>query len=313
MTTTLLAVDDSKTMQKVLEITFAGEDYRTVLAESPADAIAKLRGENPAVALVDAHLGSESGYDLCLQIKQAAPQTIVIMLSSKQVPFDRAKGATAGADDHMDKPFDTQQLLDRVAAALRKGPTAKPGAPGPQPAAPHPPGPPGPPGLPAMRPPQARPQAAPAVTRPGVQPVGIRPQPVPSRGPMPVPRQPGLHPGSSPQAAAHPPQARPVPTQQSRGAPRPMPAQQPGPVRGPVAPPGAGSSPVAAPAAEPSAAVAAATADLAGKLQGLGLTKDQVEGVMALSREVVEQVVWEVVPVLAETIIKEEIKRLTAE
>jgi hypothetical protein len=52
---------------------------------------------------------------------------------------------------------------------------------------------------------------------------------------------------------------------------------------------------------------------MAGKLQGLGLTKDQVEGVMALSREVVEQVVWEVVPVLAETIIKEEIKRLTAE
>jgi hypothetical protein len=52
---------------------------------------------------------------------------------------------------------------------------------------------------------------------------------------------------------------------------------------------------------------------LAGKLADLGLTPDQVAGVLALSREVVEKVVWEVVPVLAETMIREEIKRLTSE
>jgi hypothetical protein len=56
-----------------------------------------------------------------------------------------------------------------------------------------------------------------------------------------------------------------------------------------------------------------ATATMAQKLGGLGLSREQVEGVLALSREVVEQVVWEVVPVLAEQLIKEEIKRLTAE
>jgi hypothetical protein len=49
------------------------------------------------------------------------------------------------------------------------------------------------------------------------------------------------------------------------------------------------------------------------KLAGLGLNKQQIEGVLALSHEVVERVVWEVVPLLAETIIKEELKRLTAE
>jgi hypothetical protein len=52
------------------------------------------------------------------------------------------------------------------------------------------------------------------------------------------------------------------------------------------------------------------SADFAGKLGGLGLSAAQVEAVLALSREVVEQVVWEVVPTLAETIIKEELKRL---
>lgn len=49
------------------------------------------------------------------------------------------------------------------------------------------------------------------------------------------------------------------------------------------------------------------------QLQGLGLSPAQVEAVLALSREVVEQVVWEIVPVPAETIIHEEIRRLTAE
>ena len=53
--------------------------------------------------------------------------------------------------------------------------------------------------------------------------------------------------------------------------------------------------------------------DLKTKLNGLGLTKEQVDGVLALSREIVEQVVWEVVPELAEAMIKEEIARLTKE
>ena len=75
--------------------------------------------------------------------------------------------------------------------------------------------------------------------------------------------------------------------------------------------------PVAAPAPKPTVSVAAtvtaaAAGSLAAKLGALGLTKEQIEGVLALSREVVEQVVWEVVPELAETLIKEEIKRLTS-
>ena len=55
------------------------------------------------------------------------------------------------------------------------------------------------------------------------------------------------------------------------------------------------------------------SAPLLSRLAELGLTQAQIEGVLALSREVVERVVWEVVPVLAETLIKEEIARLTAD
>ncbi|MBX3252269.1 MAG: response regulator, partial [Myxococcales bacterium] len=66
----------------------------------------------------------------------------------------------------------------------------------------------------------------------------------------------------------------------------------------------------------PAATVAAATApdgQLASKLDGLGLSSAQVDAVLALSREVIEQVVWEVVPDLAETLIREEIARLMRE
>jgi hypothetical protein len=59
------------------------------------------------------------------------------------------------------------------------------------------------------------------------------------------------------------------------------------------------------------AATSAGVGDMAERLDGLGLTADQVQGVLALSREVIERVVWEVVPDLAETLIREEIRRLT--
>ena len=69
----------------------------------------------------------------------------------------------------------------------------------------------------------------------------------------------------------------------------------------------------AAPSRTAAAAATAPSGPMAGKLAGLGLTKDQIEGVLGLSREVIERVVWEVVPDLAEVLIKEEIRRLTAE
>jgi hypothetical protein len=73
-------------------------------------------------------------------------------------------------------------------------------------------------------------------------------------------------------------------------------------------------APVAHAATAPQAAVSASVnGQLAGKLGELGLSPQQADAVMALSREVVEKVVWEVVPQLAEMLIKEEIARLTKE
>lgn len=313
MTTTLLGVDDSKTMRKVLEITFAGEDFHTVLAENADDAMSKLQTERPSVVLVDAGLDGAGGYELCQRLKAAAPGVGVVLLSSKQQPYDRSRGASVGADDFIDKPFDTQQLIDKVVGLLRKGSSAaRPAASAPAPVA-------------------APVQVSP---RPVVAPVEARPRTAtlsygshagtPLGGSSPVapvvPTSGGF--AARPAAAATavsvraatpaPPPFAPVPT------PPPLPATA-------ASAPPAFPSPITVPptttttTTHPPAAVAlvashtANGSDLSHKLANLGLTADQVAGVLALSREVVERVVWEVVPTLAETLIKEEIRRLTSE
>ena len=269
MSTTLLAVDDSKTMRKVLEITFSSGDFRAVLAQNADEALAKAQAERPTVALIDAGLEGVNGYDLCQRIKSAAPGIAVILLSSKQQPYDRARGAAAGADDFMDKPFDTQQMIDKVVAVSRKGASSPmaAAAPAPAPAAP-----------------------APMAARPGERP---RVQTL-AYGAAQIPN---------------------IPAPPAQAAPRPMASAVPRqPAPAPVTPQPAEVAPAPRPVA-PAMSVTSngATAEFAQKLGGLGLTPAQIEGVLSLSREVVEKVVWEVVPTLAETIIKEEIKRLTTE
>ncbi len=69
MAKTLLAIDDSATMRKVFEITFGGEDFKVVTADSSASALAKL-SENPAVVLVDTVLGNDDGYALAKEIRK---------------------------------------------------------------------------------------------------------------------------------------------------------------------------------------------------------------------------------------------------
>ncbi|MBN1606982.1 MAG: response regulator [Polyangiaceae bacterium] len=343
MTTTLLAVDDSKTMRRVLEITFSGEEeFRTVLAASAQEALEKLRSERPAVVLLDANLGEQSGYDLCQEIKRETPSVGVILLSSKQQPYDRARGASVGSDDFIDKPFDTQLMVDKV-VALTQNKAA------PQPvrlvaAAPAPVAVPAPAATPAAE----RPRPAPPVfgaTLPGVArpPVPARPAGAPApAGPLPpvaaatpakpvAPAQPAPPPtrtivSSAMTAAPQPP--RPYPNEpelplveptRPAAAPRTEPVAAPPAAPAPAAPvptaPAAAAppAPVAPVAAPMQAAAAAGEAAMAPKLQELGLTPEQAAAVLSLSRDLVEKVVWEVVPVLAETMIREEIQRLTSE
>jgi CheY-like chemotaxis protein len=318
---TLLAVDDSATMRKVLEITFTGDEFRVVAAENASGALALMR-EEPAVMLIDTALGTDDGYVLAKAARSRDARVAIILLTSRYNPYDAGRGKDAGADDFVDKPFDTQGLVDKVKKAVLARENAKSVGPA----------------TPAYAPP---PHAATAHV--AAAPAHVAPAPAYARSPGPA--APVAAP--APQTAVPSPSAKPAwPVQRTHtlsfegGVPAPPPPAQaprgpapaiaPAVTRGPVPPqphqappahpepahhtPHAAHTAATAPPRGPELASAAfANGQLAHKLGELGLTAQQVDGVLALSREVVERVVWEVVPQLAETIIKEEIARLTKE
>jgi CheY-like chemotaxis protein len=290
---TLLAVDDSATMRKVLEITFSGEDFNVVTASSKDTALGQL-GSAPDVVVVDTVLGSEDGYAVAKEIRQRDHKAVIILMASRYAPYDQAKGKEAGADDFMDKPFDTQQAIDKVKRAIvaRESSPSSPAVGTPAPAAAATP-------KPAAQPPRP-PGSAPG----GVLPITAKP----TQGSM------GQRSGTL--VFGQPVQVAQAPVVTGIPAAPAAPAQPAAPVfTTPVAPPPAAAAPPHAPAAAaPAAAAAAATnGHFSTRLGELGLTAEQVQAVVALSREVVEKVVWEVVPQLAESMIKEEIARLTKE
>ncbi len=296
MAVKILAADDSATMRKVLEMTFAGEAVEIETVDSGEAAVERASKTSPDLVIADASMTTD-GYEVARTLKSspATQGVAVIVLASQHHPYDAEKGRAAGVDDHVLKPFDTQAMLDKAKEVLSKPRARATGAPQPVAAAPArpavaAPSPPSPPRLPT----------APAARTPGVG----RPA-----APSPSPRSTVAFGAVQPPKPSAP-GARPVlelaDEEAAARAPTPAPAQP--------KPAAAAPRAAAAPAASP--AVAAATAsngDMAARLAELGLSREQVEGVLGLSREVIERVVWEVVPDLAETIIREEIKRLTSE
>jgi CheY-like chemotaxis protein len=306
-------------MRKALEITFGSDDFRVVTADSSANALALLK-EEPVAVVIDTALGSEDGYALARAVRARDARIAVVALASRYTPYDAARGREAGVDDFADKPFDTQALLDKVKKAIVAREGARPAAPAP---AVH---------APAAAAPFVSRVPSPAIAQapsPPAPAVGAKPQFPTQRthtlsfeGNVPA-APPPVHVAPAAPPMSHVPQHVPTmqqspPAQVSR-APVPQPAPvAPSPAVAPLAAaPVVHAAPSAhlAPTAPPRGAevVAAANGQLAGKLGDLGLTPAQVDAVLALSREVVERVVWEVVPQLAETIIKEEITRLTKE
>ncbi|NLE49568.1 MAG: response regulator [Sandaracinaceae bacterium] len=344
MPTKILAVDDSATMRKILEMTFAAEDVELVTLADGAAAIEKAAESSPDVILADVSMQGVDAYAIAHAVKNnpALAKTAVIAMASQHHPFDEQKGQSAGIDAHVLKPFETQALIDLVEKVLRAPRAVADDAP---PAAPpmptsaarttaaHIPPPPS-----AARPPipthktSSRPTTSfdeprippPPAAAPAKPVLELADEPeIEIDAPEPPPKRPVTRPIDTtvtqremPARPIEPPAPKAVAsrTPSSPGTPSAF-GTKPAPQR-PAAPPAAAPQP-AAPAARPAQAapqeraVEAATTGLEAKLQGLGLTGDQLTAILALSREVIEEVVWEVVPDLAEAIIKEEIARLT--
>ncbi len=117
----VMVIDDSNTIRRSAEIFLAQAGCQVVLAEDGFDALAKIADHAPDLIFVDIMMPRLDGYQTCALIKKNArlKSTPVIMLSSKDGLFDRARGRVAGSDEYLTKPFTKESLLRSVASHTR--------------------------------------------------------------------------------------------------------------------------------------------------------------------------------------------------
>lgn len=112
----VMVIDDSNTIRRSAEIFLKASGCEVILAEDGFDALAKISNEHPDLIFVDIMMPRLDGYQTCSLIKRNAryKTTPVIMLSSKDGLFDRARGRMVGSDQYLTKPFTQETLLDAV-------------------------------------------------------------------------------------------------------------------------------------------------------------------------------------------------------
>jgi len=113
----VMVIDDSNTIRKTAEIFLLQAGAQVVLAEDGFDALAKINDHQPQVVFCDILMPRLDGYQTCALIKKNPrfAATPVIMLSSKDGLFDRARGRMVGSDEYLTKPFTKDSLLKTVA------------------------------------------------------------------------------------------------------------------------------------------------------------------------------------------------------
>ena len=114
--TKVLVIDDSNTIRRSAEIFLKQGGYEVVLAEDGFDALAKVNDHGPHLIFCDILMPRLDGYQTCAIIKRNPrfSGVPVIMLSSKDGLFDKARGRMVGSQDYLTKPFTKDQLLQAV-------------------------------------------------------------------------------------------------------------------------------------------------------------------------------------------------------
>lgn len=112
----IMVIDDSSTIRRSAEIFLGQAGYQVILANDGFDALSKISDHQPALIFCDILMPRLDGYQTCALIKKSAKfhTTPVIMLSSKDGLFDRARGAMVGSAEYLTKPFTKDSLLKTV-------------------------------------------------------------------------------------------------------------------------------------------------------------------------------------------------------
>jgi twitching motility two-component system response regulator PilG len=119
--TKVLVIDDSNTIRRSAEIFLRQGGHDVVLAEDGFDALSKVNDHDPQLIFCDILMPRLDGYQTCAIIKRNPrfAHVPVIMLSSKDGLFDKARGRMVGSEDYLTKPFTKEQLLRAVESFRR--------------------------------------------------------------------------------------------------------------------------------------------------------------------------------------------------
>lgn len=112
----VMVIDDSKTIRRTAETLLTKAGCQVITATDGFDALAKIADNKPDIIFVDIMMPRLDGYQTCALIKNnsAFCKTPVIMLSSKDGLFDKAKGRIVGSDEYLTKPFSKDELLGTI-------------------------------------------------------------------------------------------------------------------------------------------------------------------------------------------------------
>src|SRR5258705_9377190 len=144
MSKKLLLADDSVTIQRVIEMTFSGEDVQVLAVSDGEEAIARIAAEKPDIVLADIGMPKRNGYEVSAFVK-GRPELAhipVLLLAGAFEPVDEAKAKEAGCDGVLVKPFEPQHVIARVRELIsgaKGSPTQSAGSGHSQPARPPPP------------------------------------------------------------------------------------------------------------------------------------------------------------------------------
>lgn len=116
----ILVVDDDKNIRFMLKEVLETENFNVHTASNGEEAFEVLVNEHIDLAIVDIMMPKLNGYEFTKEIREMNNDLPILMVSAKQLPEDKKKGFVAGIDDFMSKPIDTEELLLRMKAILRR-------------------------------------------------------------------------------------------------------------------------------------------------------------------------------------------------
>ncbi|MDA8442018.1 MAG: response regulator transcription factor [Peptococcaceae bacterium] len=118
--TKILVVEDEESIRRFITLNLNAAGYQVGEASTGEDAVTMLKSFIPSVVVLDLMLPGISGLEVCQQIREIMPDTLVIILTARGQDTDKILGLELGADDYMVKPFNPLELIARIKAVLRR-------------------------------------------------------------------------------------------------------------------------------------------------------------------------------------------------